>query len=143
MTRKPKIMKTETQMAYDVYCKSLGADGTSNTPPSGKEMLLGFIASMVTGVLGITAALSIAESLLTLTFFVTGWVWFSIAIWFIAAFIGCVAAIYAMGRAAEYVATGKYATDIEKLGSWAASKFNSASSYVKHRMAGEARPTVH
>lgn len=126
--------------AYAAYCEAMGTTGVQ--AGSFKNMIVGFVGSIVTMVLGYTAGMCFANMLASAFFMLTGWAYMSAAIYLIAFFISAVASIYAAGRVAGYLAKGEYAADMASVANWVTGKFSRASTYVKEQMARDS-VTVH
>lgn len=113
---------TGAQYAYQAYCESLGVKQTPAI--SYKNMLAGFVGSLVAMVFGYAVGMTIVDMLAYGVFLLTGWAYLALAVYIIGMVLTMVATIYAGGKVAKYIGTGAYTADMEKAGNWLKSKFS-------------------
>lgn len=121
---------TDTQYAYQAYCESLGVNVPGEKTHTFKNMIMGFVSSVLTMIVGYAAALQLTEALATAVLIYTGWYYLAFSVYMVGLVIDLILVIYAGGKVAEWVATGGYARSMEKIGGWVKSKFVRASKAV-------------
>ena len=119
----------ELRFAYEAYMRSLGLEpGGAATKP--KVMLLSFIGSIATMVLGYAAGIKIAELLCMAVYAVTGWVYISLAIYIVGFILSAMVSLYAASRVAKYISQGTYGDDMiaakNKVTEWFSNKSTAA-----------------
>jgi hypothetical protein len=103
--------REELHMAYEAYMRSMGVEpGSAATKP--KVMLASFLGSIATMVLGYTLGIKLAEILCTAVYALTGWVYFSLAIYIVGFVLSAMVSLYAAGRVAKYLSNGTYSDDM-------------------------------
>lgn len=132
----PDAKRDEAQMAFDIYSQSLGAQGVQIK--SIRHGIAAVVVSLAVLSLGIVVGSWVAGLIATASMALGLHSFFAAIIYVMVYLVSVIASMYAGGLAARYVATGAVVDDLNKLGAWVRSKFETTSSYVKQRMGAEA-----
>lgn len=129
-------VEPESHYAFKAYAEALGLSPaqTDRRILSAKHALAGFLGSIAAMVLGYAAGMQLADMLAMGVFWLTGWSYLALAVYLIGVVVTLLAAMYTGGKIAMYIATGQYATDMERVGRWVTGKLGNTSTYVKTRM---------
>lgn len=135
----------EVRYAFKAYTSSLGISEQDGSRPilSAKHALAGFLGSIAAMVLGYAVGMQIADWLALGVFWLTGWAYLGLAVWVISAVVTLIISLYTGGKVAMYIATGSYATDMEKAANWVTGKLSGSSTWLKTKLARDSGATVH
>ena len=117
--------------AYRAYMDALGIPCAERAAP--KWQIWSLVSSLATVAVGIVAGAHVANALAVFAYTLGIGAFLSAVVYVMAYLLATIASMYAAGRVAEYISRGTIATDIKRLGSWAAEKLSGASTYAKER----------
>lgn len=143
---KPEATIDEAQeglaSAFNVYLASLGRGPIDGAFIPTKRLIASFVCSLAVTACGMVAGMHIANALAVFIAALGFPAFIAAVVYLMTYFVAVLAALYAGGRVAKYIATGRIADDVARATGWVASKLGSASTYVKQSMARE-HVTVH